>query len=74
VRFRITFWALVAVAIAATATVSTSLAEASSAATGIKVALGGVIGTVSIGLALRILVAVSRPTQSGADDQRDAGW
>lgn len=74
-RIRLTFWALVAVAIAATGILSSSLGEAASPATGLKVALGGAVGAVSIGLALRIFVALSRSTESGAGDRkRDDGW
>gem|GEM_PF-3750310 len=76
-RITITFWVLVAVAVAATGMLSSSLGEAASPATGLKVGLAGALGAVSIGLALRILVSVSRATHSASGDRdrdRDAGW
>ena len=76
-RITITFWALVAVAVAATGMLSSTLGEAASPATGLKVGLAGAVCAVSIGLALRILVSLSRATQSPSRDRdhdRDAGW
>ena len=75
VRIRLVFWILVAVAIAATAFLSASLAEAASPATGLKVALGGVVGVGSAGLALRILLVLSPLAHARPGDAKgEAHW
>ena len=74
-RIRLLFWVLVAVAIAATAFLSASLAEVASPATGIKVALGGIVAVASAGLALRILLVLSpRARARSGDAKGDAHW
>lgn len=72
-RIMLTFWALVAVAVAAVGMLFSSLGAAASPATGLKLALSGAVGAASIGLAARILVALQRPTQSDAGD-RQSDW
>ena len=74
-RIRLLFWALVVVAIAATAFLSASLAEAASPATGLKVALGGIVGVGTAALELRILLVVSPVAQARPGDVKDeADW
>ena len=71
-RIRLLFWGLVVAAIAATAFLSASLAEAASPATGLKVALGGIVGVGTAALALRILLVVSPLARSGPARAKDA--
>lgn len=59
-RVRVTFWALVVVAIGATGALSRALTAPSSPAAGIAVAVSGTLLAVSAGLALRILVAIAQ--------------
>ena len=74
-RIRLLFWVLVVAAIAATAFLSASLAEAASPATGLKVALAGIVGVGTAALALRILLVVSPLARSGPVDAKgDAHW
>ena len=60
-RARTTFWALVAIGVAAAGTLSRSLAATPRAVTGVAVALSGLVLTVASLLALRILLVLERP-------------
>ena len=74
-RIRLLFWVLVVAAIAATAFLSAALAETASPATGVKVALGGIVAVASAGVALRILLVIlplARP--KSVDAKGDAHW
>lgn len=59
-RVRLTFWVLVAVAVVATGSLSRALTAHPSPATGVTVALAGLVAAVAAGLALRILVVTGR--------------
>jgi hypothetical protein len=59
-RVRITFWALVTAAVLALGILTRALDAAPSPATGLTVAVAGVVATVAAGLALRIAVVLAR--------------
>lgn len=71
-RVRRTFWVLVAVAVLATGSLSRALTAPPGGATGLAVALTGLVAVVAAGLALRILAVTGRPRGPG-DQPRPRG-
>lgn len=71
-RVRRTFWVLVAVAVVATGSLSRALTADPGPATGVAVALAGLVALAAVGLALRILVVTGRAGRLDPD-RRAAG-
>ncbi len=59
-KARRSFWVLVAVAILATGSLSRSLTAPPSPATGLALALSGLIALLAVSLAVRVMTALSR--------------
>ena len=59
-RTRRTFWVLVLVAVAAAGSVRTALGAEQGALTALRVAVGGVVLIVTLGLAARVMIAWER--------------
>ena len=66
-RVRRTFWVLVAVAVVATGSLSRALGAHPSPATGVAVALAGLVALAAVGMAVRILVVTGRAGRGGPD-------
>ena len=64
-RVRVTFWALVALSVAATGVLSTALTARASRVAGLEVAGSGLVLAIAVGLAVRILLAVARRPERG---------
>ncbi len=58
------FWILLAVAVLATGSLSSSLTATPSPTTGLRVAVSGLITLVSVTLAVRVMIALSRARRS----------
>ena len=59
-RVRVTFWGLVAAAVVSTGVLMRAVAWRASPATGVVVAVSGVVTVLTVALAARILIVVGR--------------
>lgn len=59
-RIRVTFWSLIVVTVLVSGVLTRALAAPPSGATGVTVAVTGLVAAVTGGLALRIAVVVAR--------------
>jgi len=72
-RARRSFWLLVVVSVLAVGALSDALASAPAPTTGLRVAGSGLLLTVSVALAARVLLAVDRATPKTRDATTSAG-
>ncbi len=72
-RARRTFWLLVLVSVLAAGALSDALASPPATATGLRVAGSGLLLTVSVALAARVLLAVDHATAKARNPSTTAG-
>lgn len=70
-RARRSFWVLVVVSVLATGVLSSAVAAPASPATGVRVAISGLVLIVSVALAARVLHAVDRAAEMARDRDRN---